>query len=91
MCISLQMENILEENGVVYYNVSLQSAYVSNSSVSVTFRVDLADENQTDHLMALNSFLSSTEAFVTFANYTVIENGRDLLRITSAGKADQSL
>ena len=81
-----QMEDILEENGMVNYNVSLQSTHVSNASLSVTFRVNLVDEIETEYLIALNSFLSSTEAFVTFSNYTIVENGRGVLYITSAGK-----
>lgn len=85
----LQMEGVLEENGVVYYSVSLQSAYVSSSSVSATFRVDLEEENQTEHVIALNSFLHNTEAFSTFSNYRVIESGRGLLNVTSAGIANQ--
>lgn len=86
----LQMEGVLEENGVAYYSVSLQSAYVSSSSVSATFRVDLEEEeNQTEHVIALNSFLRNTEAFSIFSNYRVIESGRGLLNVTSAGIANQ--
>jgi len=76
------MEDILEENGVVNYNVSLQSTYVSNASLSVTFRVSLVEEIETEHLFALNSFLSSTEAFVTFSSYTIVENGRGVLPLS---------
>lgn len=83
------MEALLEENFVAYYNVSLQSVHVSSSSVSATFRVDLVDENRTEHVIAFNSFLRNTEAFSTFSDYRVIESGRGLLNVTSAGIANQ--
>lgn len=78
------MESILDKNGVAYHHVSLHSAYVFGVSVTVTFRVDLMEEEeQMDSLTDLNSYLSSPTIFLQFSSYTVIEVGRGLLDITA--------
>ena len=80
------MEDIFQETGVVYRNVSLLSTYVSSSGVSVTLRVDLVEENRTENLLTLTSILSTIDGLIIFSNYTVSENERGLLYINSAGR-----
>ena len=79
-----KMKEILDNNGVVFNEVLLQSAYIA--SVSLTFRVDLNNTNKMDNLTQLTSFLNDPRAFSTFGNYTVMEEGRGSLDVTASGK-----
>ena len=77
------MKVLLDMNGVEYSQVSLQSVYFA--SVSLTFRIDLAVGDQTDNITQLSSFLSDTERFSSFNDYSVTEEGRGLVDISVAG------
>ena len=70
-------------NGVVYTRVTLKSVYVA--SVAVTFQVDLVEEDQTSSISQLSSFVSDSESFSSFDEYTVMDEGRGSVDITVAG------
>ena len=77
------MKGILETNGVVYSRVTLSSVYIA--SVAVTFQVDLVEEEQSNNISQLNSYVSNSESFSTFSNYSVMEDGRGSVDVTVAG------
>ena len=66
-----------------YSQVSLQSVYIS--SVSLTFRIDLAAGDQSDNITQLSSFLANTERFSSFNDYSVMQGGRGLVDVSVAG------
>ena len=78
------MKMILDMNGVVYSRVNLQSAFIA--SVSVTFQVELEEGDQSENITQLSTFLGSPEAFSTFSNYTVMEDGRGVVDVSIAGE-----
>ena len=77
------MKMLLDMNGVVYSRVSLQSAYVA--SVSLAFQVDLGEGDQSENIMQFSTFLGNSEAFSSFGNYTVMQDGRGLVDISVSG------
>ena len=78
-----QMKRLLDMNGVVYKQVSLQSAYLA--SVSVTFQVDLEEGDQSENITQLGMFLGDPERFSSFSDYNVMEDGRGVVDISVAG------
>ena len=78
-----QIKHLLDMNGVVYKQVSLQSAYMA--SVSVTFRVDLEEGDQSQNITQLAMFLGNPELFSSFGGYIVMEDGRGVVDISVAG------
>ena len=80
------MKGILDANGVVYSRVILRSVYIA--SVAVTFQVDLVEEDQRSNISQLSSYVSSSESFSTFSNYSVMEDGRGSVDVTVAGITD---
>jgi hypothetical protein len=76
------MKGILDVNGVVYSRVILRSVYIA--SVAVTFQVDLVEEDQRNNISQLSSYVSSSESFSTFSNYSVMEDGRGSVDVTVA-------
>ena len=83
-----QMKGILDANGVVYSRVILRSVYIA--SVAVTFQVDLVEEDQRSNISQLSSYVSSSESFSTFSNYSVMEDGRGSVDVTVAGITDNN-
>ena len=79
----LQMQMVLDMNGVVYSQVSLQSVYVA--SVAVTIHVDLPERDQGENIAQLKSFLGTPDNFSSFNAFTVMEGGRGVLDISVAG------
>ena len=82
------MKGILDANGVVYSRVILRSVYIA--SVAVTFQVDLVEEDQRSNISQLSSYVSSSESFSTFSNYSVMEDGRGSVDVTVAGITDNN-
>ena len=78
-----QMKRLLDMNGVAYKRVSLQSAYIA--SVSITFQVDLEEDDQSENITQLSMFLGDPEQFSSFSDYNVTEDGRGVVDITVAG------
>ena len=77
------MKRVLDMNGVAYKRVSLQSAYIA--SVSVTFQVDLEEDDQSENITQLGMFLGDPERFSSFSDYNVMEDGRGVVDISVAG------
>ena len=77
------MKAILDMNGVNYTQVILKSVYIA--SVAVTFQVDLIEEDQSSTISQFGSFVSSSESFSNFGNYSVMEDGRGSVDVTVAG------
>ena len=79
------MRDALNANGVAFKAVTLNSKYVA--SLALTFQVDLVPEDQSHNISQFASFLSSSESFSGFINYSVKESGRGTLAVTVKGRA----
>ena len=76
------MINFLRSNGIIFVDVSINSAYFS--SLSLTFEVTLPFSiNQEETLDLFFNYFSTS--FTIFGNYTVRGGNRDLIQVLPVG------